>query len=63
MNGAVLNSGCTQNADGLSWLNNYLESSTDNDKANVIKNESHIVFKFGDGKSFKLLKSITFVVK
>ena len=51
MNGAVLNSGCTQNVYGLSWLNNYLESSTDDDKANVIKNESHIVFKFGDGKS------------
>ena len=39
MNGAVLNSGRTQNVCGLSWLNIYLESLTDNEKSKVIENE------------------------
>ena len=51
MNGAVLDSECAQNVWGLSWLNMYLESLTDDDKSKVIENESHKVFKFGDGKS------------
>ena len=41
MNGAVLNIGCTLNVCGLSWLNSYLESLTDDDKSKVIENESH----------------------
>ena len=63
MNGAVLDSGCTQNVCGLSWLNSYLESLTDDDKSKVIENESHTVFKLGDGKSFKSLKSVTIPAK
>ena len=34
---------------GLTWFNSYLESLTDDDKPKVIENESHTVFKFGDG--------------
>ena len=59
MNGAVLDSGRAQNVCGFSWLNSYLGSLIDDDKSNVIENESHTVFKFGDGKLFKSLKSVT----
>ena len=47
----------------MSWLNSYLESLTDDGKSKVTKNESYTVFKFGDGKSFKSLKSVTIPAK
>ena len=59
MNGAVLDSGRNQNVCGFFWLNSYLGSLIDDDKSIVIENESHTVFKFGDGKLFKSLKSVT----
>ena len=59
----VLNSGCTETVCGLFWLNIYLEWLTDDDRSRVIENESHTVFKFGDGKSFNSLKSVTIPAK
>ena len=64
MDGAVLNSGWTQNDCGLYWcLNSYLESLTDDEISKVIENESHRVFKFGDHKLLKSLKSVTIPAK
>ena len=63
MNGAVLHSDCTQNVCCLSWLNSYLESLPNDDKSKVMQNESHTVFKFGDGKLFNSLKSVTIPAK
>ena len=63
MNGAVLDSGFTHNVCGLSWLNSYLESLTDDKKSKVIENESHTVFKLGDEISFNSLKSVTIPAK
>ena len=63
MNDALLDSGCIQNGCGLSWLNSYLESLTDDDKSKVTESESHTVFKFGDGKLFNSLKSVTIPAK
>ena len=63
MNGAVLDSRFTQNVCGLSWLNSYLESLTDDKKSKVIENESHTVFKLGDEILFNSLKSVTIPAK
>ena len=63
MNSAVLHSDCTQNVCCLSWLNSYLESLPNDDKSKVMQNESHTVFKFGDGKLFNSLKSVTIPAK
>ena len=47
-----------QNVCGLSWLYNYLELLTDDDKLKIIEKESHPDFSFGDGKLFNSLKSV-----
>ena len=63
MNGAVLDSGCTQTVCGRSWLSNYIDSLTDDDKLKVKEKKSNTVFKFGDGKLFNSLKLVTIPAK
>ena len=63
MNGAVLDSGCTQTVCGRSWLSNYIDSLTDDDRLKVKEKKSNTVFKFGDGKLFNSLKLATIPAK
>ena len=63
LNGAVLDSGCTQTVCGRSWLSNYIDSLTDDDKLKVKEKKSNTVFKFGDGKLFNSLKLVTIPAK
>ena len=53
---AILDSGCTRTVCGENWLNCYLETLTENEKALVQYSSSTAVFKFGDGKHFKSKK-------
>ena len=63
LNGAVLDSGCTQTVCGKTWLSNYIDSLTDDDKVKVTERKSDIVLKFGDGKLFSSLKLVTIPAK
>ena len=59
LNGEVLDSGCTQTVCGKTWLSNYIDLLTDDDKVKVTERKSDIVFKFGD---IKLLNSLKLVI-
>ena len=59
LNHAVLHSGCTKTVCGLSWLDNYLETLSPEDKEKVIEKQSQTKFKFGDGATVGFLKSVT----
>ena len=63
LNGAVLDSGCTQAACGKTWLSNYIDSLTDADKAKVTEGKSDIVFKLADVKLFISLKPVIISAK
>ena len=63
LNGAVLDSGCTQTLCGKTWLINYIDSLTDDNKVKVTKRRIVIAFKFGDGKLLNSLKLVTIPIK
>ena len=49
-NCTVLDSGCTKNECGESWLTNYLDTLTESDRSKVVVKKSSNSFRFGDGK-------------
>ena len=63
LNGTVLDSGCTQTLCGKTWLINYIDSLTDDNKVKVTKRRIVIAFKFGDGKLLNSLKLVTILTK
>ena len=62
-NCAVLDSGCSKNVCGESWLNYYLETLTQSDHSKVKFEDSSNSFRFGDGNSLKSSKRVTFPAK
>ena len=62
-NCAVLDSGCTKNVCGDSWLSNYLDTLTEVDQLQVSDEESTTSFRFGDGNLVKSEKTVTFPAK
>ena len=52
-NCAVLDSGCSKNVCGQSWLSNYLNTLTEVDRLQMSEKESSTSFRFGDGNSVK----------
>ena len=56
---AVLDSGCTSTVCGSTWLLTYLETISSNEKVHVVEKPSSKLFRFGDGKTYKSLKSVT----
>ena len=60
LNCAVLDSGCTKNVCGESWLTNYLDTLTESDRFKVVVEKSSSSFRFGNGKSLNSKKMVTF---
>ena len=58
-NCAVLDTGCTKNVCGLSWLDIYLDSITPGDLLIVVDEKSSRSFKFGHGNTVLLTKAVT----
>ena len=58
LNHAVLHSRCTKTVCGISWLDNYLETLSPEDKEKVVEKQSETKFKFGDGETADSLKSV-----
>jgi hypothetical protein len=52
-NCAVLDSACSSTVCGQTWLNSYLDSLNEDDRAKVVRQEGHKVFKFGGGTRLK----------
>ena len=59
LNCAVLDSGCTKNICGESWLNNYLDTLTESDPPKVVVEKSSNSFRFGERKSLNSEKILT----
>ena len=55
---AILDTGCSSTVCGEEWLECYMETLSDKDKANMVHEDTNTTFKFGDGKSFASLKRI-----
>ena len=60
LNCAVLDSGCTKNVCGESWLTNYLDTLTEKDRSKVVVEKSSNSFRFGNGKLINSEKMVTF---
>ena len=58
LNHAVLHSRCTKTVCGISWLDNYLETLSPENKEKVVEKQSETKFKFGDGETADSLKSV-----
>ena len=58
LNHAVLDSRCTKTVCGLSWLDNYLETLSPEDREKEVEKQSETKFKFGDGETVGSLNSI-----
>ena len=48
---AVLDTGCTKNVRGQSWLDSYLDLLPPGDLLKVVEEKSSSSFKFGDGNT------------
>ena len=57
---AVLDTGCINTVCGSSWLEHYMDSLTDADRAQVLEEPSQKSFTFGDGASVKSIKRVKF---
>ena len=56
---AVLGSGCTKSVTGETWLDEYLQTLSEQDRLQVSERSNDSIFRFGDGAevtSFKLVK-------
>ena len=51
LNCAVLDSECTENACGKTWLDSYLNTLSEKDAQKVVEESSSGSFRFGDGNS------------
>ena len=51
LNHAVLDSGCSKTVCGVSWLNNYFDTLSVNDRIKIVDIKSDTKFKFGDCKT------------
>ena len=57
-NHAVLDSGCFKTVCGASWLNNYIDTLSLNDKEKIVECESNTKFKCGDGDTVEAVKAV-----
>ena len=55
-----LDSGCTKNVRGRSWLSNYLDTLIETDRLQVSEKTSRTSFRFGDENSVKSEKTVIF---
>ena len=55
---AVLDSGCTKNVCGETWLQCYLESLNEENKAKVVYSKSTTNFRFGAGEKVQSIKVV-----
>ena len=53
----MLDSGCTKNVCGESWLTNYLYTLTESDRSKVVVEKSSNSFRCGNGKSLNSEKN------
>ena len=63
LNHAVLDSGCKKGVCAFSWLDNYLETLSPEDRENVLEKQSKTKFRFGDGETLGYLKSVVILVQ
>ena len=59
LNCAVLDSGCTKNVCGKTWLDSYLNTLTGKNAQKVVEESSSSSFRFGDGNRKTANKSVT----
>ena len=58
----ILDSACTRTVTGETWLNVYLDTLSDSDRASVKWSKADTKFRFGDGIEVKSVKEIEFPV-
>ena len=59
LNCAVLDTGCSKNVCGQSWLDGYLDSLTPGYLLKVVEQRSSSSFTFGDGNTILSTKAVT----
>ena len=57
---AIIDSGCASTVCGEKWIEHFKESLSDEEKENIVEEDSKQIFTFGDGSSIKSKKKITF---
>ena len=57
---AIIDSGCASTVCGEQWIEHFKESLSDEEKENIVEEDSKQIFTFGDGSSIKSKKKITF---
>ena len=55
----VVDSGCINTVCGKSWLESYIESLSVKDRKSIATGNSNVMFRFGNGTSFRSLKKVT----
>ena len=55
----ILDSGCSKTVAGESWLNEFIHTLTEKDKAAISEKKSSSIFRFGDGVENVSLKVVT----
>ena len=55
----LLDTGCMRTVAGSEWIQNYIESLTTHDRMLVTEVPSSASFTFGDGRSYRSVKSVT----
>ena len=58
----VLDSGCTKSVTGEMWLNDYLQTLSEQDRLHVSKRSNDATFRFGDGAEVTSSKLVKFPV-
>ena len=56
---AVLDSGCTSTVCGEVWLRTFVDTIADNEKKLVTERPTSKMFRFGDGQTYKSIKTAT----
>ena len=56
---AIIDSGCASTVCGEKWIEHFKESLSDEEKENIIEEDSNQIFTFGDGSSITSKKKIT----
>ena len=59
---AVLDSGCTKSVTGEMWLDEYLQTLSEQDKLQVSERSNDETFRFGDGAEVTSSKLVKFPV-
>ena len=62
-NHADLDSCCTKTVCGESWVNNYIDTLSADDKQKLLESKSDTKFRFGDDDTVEAIKTIKILVQ